>query len=107
MESEADGDALCVELELSVVLGVGAGVEELVPVGDPVGVCVGEGAAERLPDCEVLPVALGLAPKDSELVGEAVTVEDAEGVVDGVDKGEGVALDVGDPVDWWTLSAMV
>ncbi len=73
-------------------------MEELEPVGDPVGVCVGEGAAETLPDCEALPVALGLAPRDSELVGEAVTVEDAESVVDGVDKGEGVALDVGDPV---------
>ena len=86
------------ELALSVVLGVGAGVEELVPGGDPVGVCVGVGAAVALPDCEALPVALALAPVESELVGEAVAVEDAESVVDEVGKGDCVALDVGDPV---------
>ena len=47
--SEGVGEALRVELALSVVLGVGAGVEELEPVGDPVGVCVRVAAAVALP----------------------------------------------------------
>jgi hypothetical protein len=82
--NDAVGEDEAVELALSVLLGVASGVEELEPVGDPVGVCVGEGSAETLPDCEALPVALALAPRDSELVGEALTVEDAESVEDGV-----------------------
>jgi thiamine-monophosphate kinase len=62
--SEAGGEAETVELALSVVLGVGAGVAVLVPVGEPVGVCVGEGAAVALPDCEALPVTLALPQAD-------------------------------------------
>ena len=96
--SDAVADCETLELAVSVVEGVDAGVLLLEPVGDPVGVGVGEGAAVTLPDFEALPVALEEAPGDSELVGDALSVLEAESVEEGVGKGEGVALGVGEPV---------
>ena len=95
---DAVGEALGVLEADTVVLGVDAGVPLGDPVGDPVGVGVGVGAAVALPDCEALPVVLALAPRDSDAVGEALVVEEAESVDDGVGEGEDVALAVGEPV---------
>ena len=61
-------------------------------------VCVGVGAAVALPDSDLLPVLDALAPAEREAVGEALCDEDEESVDDGVGKGEGVPLAVGEQV---------
>ena len=97
--SEAVREALSVELAESVVLGVGAGVPELVPVEVPEAVGEGVGTAVALPDSDVLPVFDCEAPKDSDAVGEALSVELEELVEEGVDSAVLLLLLVGVPDD--------
>jgi hypothetical protein len=86
------------ELAVSVVEGVDAGVEELVPVDDPEGVGVGVGTAVALLDSDVLPVFDCEAPALNDAVGEALSVLDADCVVLGVGAGVPVAEPVAEPV---------
>jgi hypothetical protein len=83
--SDAVGEALSVELALTVVDGVGVGVPEQVGVLDPVGepVCVGEAVA--LPLWLTLAVLDCDAPRVSDAVEEALSVELEVSVGEGED----------------------
>ncbi len=76
----AVGDTVAVVLEEGVVVGVPVGVRVLAGVCVAVGVCVGV----PVEDSDTLAVALGLAPGERVAVGDADTVELAEGVAVGV-----------------------
>ena len=75
-ESEPDGEALTVDDKLLELLGVCAGVGVPLTVASAVGVCdaliVDE--VESVPVFD--PVELGLAPSESDAVGEALMVDD-------------------------------
>ncbi len=104
-DSEAVGDMVTVDEELTVEEGVGGGVPVGDMVGEPVGVEEGVAALEVLLDRDLLPVFEGVAPLDSDPVGVADTlalalrvgevVKDAVPVAVPVEVGERVELGVG------------
>jgi len=93
-DREPDGEALTVDERLLELLGVCAGVGVPLTVASAVGVCeallVDE--VESVPEFD--PVELGLAPRESDAVGEALTVEDTLRELLGVGDGVPVLLDV-------------
>ncbi len=82
--SEAVGEAVTVELRLSVVEGVREPAPVPLPVGLPVAVGVGVSGGVPELEREVLPVFEAKAPAVREAAGEADRVELAESVGEGV-----------------------
>ena len=93
--SDAVGDVERVELALSVLEGVAAGVPLAVAVPVPLVVCEGDCVAVMLPVSEVLGVALGDTPADRDTVADADVVELPLSVEAGVAAGVPVPLAVG------------
>ena len=93
------GEPVCVELALRVEVGVGGGVGVALGVGVPEEVALRVGGGVPLLDSELLPVWDGEAPLVREGVGEALTVELAESVEEGVEAAVPVPLVEGVPVE--------
>jgi len=88
------GEALSVDDRLSELLGVGVGVTVPLIVPDKVGVCEALLVEEEESVPEFDPVELGLAPRESDAVGEALTDDDKLRELLGVGDGVPVLLDV-------------
>ena len=93
-DREPDGEALTVDERLLELLGVCAGVGVPLTVASAVGVCEAllVDVVESVPEFD--PVELGLAPGESDAVGEALTVDDKLRELLGVGDGVPVLLEV-------------